>query len=127
MPSKREHNAAAFKHLRAYRVTVAAFPEWGAVMLFYSALHVLESLFAAEQIHCPDHSRRELYIKTTHKKIWPSYHRLQTESAKARYLQGGAFSMNASMVKKELWKQKYRDIRQYVRSQQRSTLFGGQQ
>jgi hypothetical protein len=124
VPTKREHLAAARRHLSAYRAAAAAFPDWGAVMLFYSALHVMESLFAGAGVHCPDHARREQHIKNHHKQVWSAYHRLQTESAKARYLQGGAFSMNAGMVRQELWRKKFREIRRYVRAQQGSSLFG---
>ncbi len=83
-------------------------------MLFYSALHPLESAFDGAGVHNRTHSERELYIKKSHPQIWPAYHRLQTESMKARYLQGGAFSMNHKSVEAELRRQKWSSIRAYI-------------
>jgi hypothetical protein len=84
-------------------------------MLFYSALHVLESAFDSEGIHNPTHQTRELYIKQRHPQVWPAYLRLQSESLKARYLQGGGFSMSSKGVDQELRRQKLKMVRRYVR------------
>lgn len=116
MPTTREHRAAAARHLKAYRATHARFPEWGAVMLFYAALHLLEQVFARESRHCITHSDRELHIKSHHKSVWPAYHRLQSESMKARYLQGGGFSLPARAVDCELRRGKLAELRRYARS-----------
>jgi hypothetical protein len=106
--------------LRAYRATVARFPDWGAVMLFYAALHFLEQAFEAEGRHNLTHGERELYIKQRHEQAWVPYSRLLNESKKARYLQGGGFSMNARAVDRELRRSRLRALRRYVR-----TLIGG--
>jgi uncharacterized protein YigE (DUF2233 family) len=85
-------------------------------MLFYSALHVLEAAFASEGRHNPTHQVLELYVKERHSMVWPAYHRLQSESMKARYLQGGAFAMNAAAVHGDLYRKKWREVRRYVRT-----------
>lgn len=84
-------------------------------MLFYAALHVVEGALASEARHNTTHSDRELYLKERHGKVWPPYHRLQTESMKARYLQGGAFLMNARSVDSELRRGKFREVVRYCR------------
>lgn len=89
-------------------------------MLFYASLHILESVFEAEGVHNSTHKIREFYIKQRHTKVWPAYHRLETESQKARYLQGGGFSLRARAVDGELRRRKLREVRHYVR-----TLIGG--
>ncbi len=85
-------------------------------MLFYAALHVLESAFASEAVHNATHSERELYIRLRHPAAWPAYSRLKSESLKARYLQGGGFSLPGAAVDAELRRVKFRDIRRYVRT-----------
>ncbi len=114
MPSRKQHRTAAARRLRAYRHTVDAYPDWASTMLFYSALHLLESAFDASGIHNRTHSEREFFIKANHPQVWPAYHRLQSESMKARYLEGGAFSMNPKGVRAELRRQKWKAIRAYV-------------
>jgi len=84
-------------------------------MLFYAALHVLEAAFDAEGVHNETHGSRELYIKQRHKVAWAPYHRLQTESMKARYLQGGAFALSARSVEAELRRVKFAAVRAYCR------------
>ena len=93
-----------------------SFPDWAAIMLFYAALHTLESAFASEGVHTVTHAQRELYIKLRHPRVWPAYSRLKTESLKARYLEGGGFSLPAMAVDAELRRLKFRDVRLYVRS-----------
>ena len=118
MPTAKQHRAAAARHLRAYRATVNKHPDWGAVMLFYAALHLLESAFDKIGIHNTTHSKRELFIKSSavHSGIWPAYHRLETESMKTRYLQGGSFCMNAKAVDSELRRGKLAEVRRHVRA-----------
>jgi hypothetical protein len=83
-------------------------------MLFYSALHLLESAFDNAGVHNRTHSEREFFIKSAHPQVWPAYHRLQSESMKARYLQGGGFSLSTRGVDAELRRQKWKSIRSYV-------------
>lgn len=116
MPSRRLHRGAAARHLRAYRSTIKRFPDWAAVMLFYAALHILESAFDTEGFHGTTHGDREYYIKKRHGSVWPAYHRLQTESMKARYMHGGRFFMNARAVDGELRRRKLADVRAHVRT-----------
>lgn len=115
MPSRKQPLAAATRHLKAYRAMRGEFPDWASVALFYSALHLIEAAFEAEGRHNSTHPQRELYIKQRHRQLWPPYHRLQSESMKARYLQGGAFALRAEGVENELRRQKYRQVRRYVR------------
>lgn len=117
MPSQREHRAAAARHLRAYRTLIERHPDWAAVALFYAALHRMEEAFAAVGVHNTTHSNREYFIKTSplHMGIWPAYHRLENESMKARYLQGGPFALNSKSVRNELCRLKYAEVCQHVR------------
>jgi hypothetical protein len=115
VPTRKQHIAAALRHLEAYRHLRHQFPDWASVALFYSALHVVEAAFEAEGRHNNTHQQRELYIKERHRALWQPYHRLQNESMKARYLQGGAFSLGAEGVENELRRQKFRQVHRYVR------------
>lgn len=85
-------------------------------MIFYAALHVVESHFANNRVHNSTHAEREHYIKTSFRNLWQPYHRLQSESMKARYLQGGAFSMNSHAVDAELRRGKYNSLRRLLRT-----------
>jgi hypothetical protein len=115
MPTRRQHRAAAARHLLAYRFNVQRFPGWSATMLFYAALHISEAVFEQEGQHCTNHGDRARYIKERHKPLWSSYHRLQNESEKARYLEGGAFLLTPSQVEHELRKGQLTKIRKYLR------------
>lgn len=90
------------------------YPDWGAVILFYAALHTLEAAFAMDSIHNAGHSERERYIKKTHATVWKHYHRLQNESAKARYLQNGGFCLNSSAVRNELKAKHFDEVQKYA-------------
>jgi hypothetical protein len=100
--------------LKSFTATVEEHPDWGAVMLFYSALHLLEQTFAYDNHHNRTHPDREYHIKKNCSSIWPAYHRLQNESLKARYMQGGIFSMNAKGVQGELHAIHFKKIAEFA-------------
>lgn len=121
VPTIKQHRAAAARHLRAYRATVNRFPDWGAIMLFYAALHYVEAAFEAQGHHHQSHSERDFSIRESHAQVWPAYARLKNESMKARYLHGGRFALNGRSVDQELRRGKLAVIRHYL-----SGLLGGQ-
>jgi hypothetical protein len=102
VPTATEHQSAFDSHLCAYATTVEPHPDWAAVMLFYCAVHAVERLFAAEDIHHREHSEREYAIKTRYASIWHSYRALKSESLKTRYLQGGTFQLSPRHVREKL-------------------------
>jgi hypothetical protein len=97
-----------------YRALLPRFPDWACVALFYSALHRVEAALSREGAHCVTHQDRELYLKRRHGTVWPAYSRLKNESMKARYLQGGGFSLSAKSVDHELRRGKMAQIRGYL-------------
>lgn len=104
MPDHSKHLAAHNNHHKSYEDTVEAHPDWAAIMLFYCAVHQVERLLATESepVHCGDHGTRELIVKTRFQSFWQHYRALKAESLKARYLEGGMFSMNAERVRRDL-------------------------
>lgn len=103
MPDESAHIAAYAGHLRSYRDTVANHPDWGAVMLFYCAVHLVEQMLAREGKHSCEHSDRDFELKSRYQSIWNGGYRvLKAESMKARYLANGAFTMPAAKVESKL-------------------------
>jgi hypothetical protein len=89
-------------------------------MLFYAAPHTLERTFALDGRHNRSHPDREVHVKTTCGSVWPPYHRLQNESLKARYLQGGGFSLNSKAVQNELRAKHFRKIEDFAQARLRA-------
>jgi hypothetical protein len=110
VPNEREHDQAADRHLKAAAASWKAFPDWGAVMVFYAALHRLEGAIAVHGLHNRDHKERNRFIRSHCASAWPSYLLLQNESLKARYLQGGKFSLTADQVRLNLHDVHYQKV-----------------
>jgi len=102
VPTDCEHKAAFDRHVASYADTVDKHPDWAAVMLFYCAVHMVERLFAFDQIHNTDHGKREFELKSRYQSLWPEYRVLKSESLKTRYLDGGVFVLSARNVKEKL-------------------------
>ena len=71
-------------------------------MLFYCAVHTVERLFSTTGTHFEEHSTREWELKQRYQTLWNPYRILKSESLKARYLDGGVFSMAPGKVKSVL-------------------------
>ncbi len=111
MPRQSEHQQAARSHLAAFEFNAERHPDWSAVMLIYSALHLIEEACATRAHHNRDHRERDIYIRRNCRQLWPPYLRLKNESAKARYLQGGLFALSSKEVRVALFEVEYRKIR----------------
>lgn len=114
VPTEAAHLDTARRHLAAYELIVDSHPAWGATILFYCALQLVEAYFARLARHNRSHSERERSIKSDCQGIWPAYHRLENESLKARYLEGGAFAMPAKSVRRELFDRHFSALLMHV-------------
>lgn len=115
MPSLDAHLAAVESNLAAYDAMPEAIPDWRAVTLFYTGVHLVEAYGAVLDVHNNTHAQREPFVRTQLRDVWKQYLRLRNESLKARYLalpvQGGTpllrateFSLSAAQVHEQLRK-----------------------
>jgi hypothetical protein len=79
-------------------------------MVFYAAVHRVEEACATHGHDSRDHKERDDYIRRNCIQIWQPYLRLKNESLKARYLEGGVFSLTADQVRKQLIEGQYPKI-----------------
>jgi hypothetical protein len=82
---------AATENLRALqylRVKIDDFPQWATTVAFYTALHVIEAVFAHDNRHTDDHAQRNRLLKTNqrYRHLWQHYRPLWNDSLIARYL-----------------------------------------
>lgn len=91
VPSVSQHQAK-YKRNRAFLNSgvVLSQPEWGAVVAFYSAVHLVEKLAAldsAGKIHHRTHVQREIWLRTHRrfKAIYNDYETLKDASLLSRY------------------------------------------
>ena len=99
MPTKTAHEKAAKDNLSALKYCqerIEDFPQWATVIAFYTALHVVEAVFAADteltasnRAHSDDHYDRNDKLKRNKRfqHIWKHYQPLFNDSLIARYLQ----------------------------------------
>lgn len=93
MPKASEHKTKA-AHNRQFLsgITVADYPEWAAVVAFYTAVHLVERVRAAsDHGHSRDHDDRLTYVATVLGEIHTAYTILQNVSMLARYGARAAF------------------------------------
>lgn len=95
MPSKEAHVAAAKLNQASLDYLLAGGDEhlpWAVTVAFYKALHVVETVFAADKQsplpHTDDHKLRNQVLKTTnrYRQLWRMYRPLWEASLIARYL-----------------------------------------
>lgn len=98
MPELKDHLATARRYRTLYDAIPPEHPEGRALALFYSALHYIEAVASLAGKHCRVHREREEFIRKSHPALWKFYHPLWSASEQARYLAGGAFTMNADAV-----------------------------
>lgn len=114
MPPHQAHLAKAKENAALYETLTTLPADWQAVVLFYSAVHYVETLCdVLGHGHNTVHTERDSYVMNKHPALWPPYKRLKNESVKARYLtmsqaKGGndwkksCFSMTPQTVASEL-------------------------
>lgn len=93
MPGKQDHETLAKENLKALqfiRTKIDEFPGWATTIAFYSALQVVEAVFAHEGIHSDQHGDRNGMLKrqNRYKHIWTHYRDLWNDSLIARYMEG---------------------------------------
>ena len=78
------------KALNYLAVRIETFPQWVTTVAFYTALHVIESVFAYDGRHTDDHHERNKILKreNRYRKLWQHYRPLWNDSLIARYLKG---------------------------------------
>lgn len=93
MPKASEHKAKAESNLRFLgTINVDEYPDWAAVVAFYTAVHFVEGVRAkAAEGHSQNHDDRLTYVANRHNKIHTNYHILQNVSMLARYQSRGDF------------------------------------
>jgi hypothetical protein len=113
MPTLAEHRATAKRFLELYYAIPEDHPEGRVLALFYSALHHVEAVAAASGKDCRTHRQREDFIQKNHIKMWKFYRPLWAASEQARYLAGGAFTMNSEAVENFLRKKHHHALEQW--------------
>ena len=97
MPTKSAHRVAAIENMRALQYLsqrIDDFPQWATTVAFYTALHVIEAVFAHDNRHTDDHAQRNRLLKSNqrYKHLWQHYRPLWNDSLIARYLKCDASS-----------------------------------
>jgi hypothetical protein len=90
MPNSKQHSDKAAHNKRFLTtITTADFPDWAAVVAFYTAVHLVERLRTREQNqtdqHSTDHQNRNEFIQKRHRNIHAAFHALYNASLIARY------------------------------------------
>jgi hypothetical protein len=90
VPQRHEHLKKAQNNeslAGALNITVSHCAEWAVTMLFYSALHYVDSFLAGKETHPLNHDSRDSEIENngTLTGIYKDYRRLKDMSRAARY------------------------------------------
>ncbi len=99
MPSASEHQIKA-NHNRAFlnSITDPAFCDWMAVAAFYTAVQLIEQLFALQGLHSQDHRSRNREVRIRLRPIHKHYRPLYNLSMVARYRESSKFQLTANAV-----------------------------
>ncbi len=118
MPKASEHKTkAAHNRLFLNGIDVVAFPDWVAVVAFYTAIHHVERIRAAAgDGHSQSHEDRLTYVVSVLPDIHTAYYILQNASMLARYQSRGDFfaQFQADDVQQRLLDQFLAVIEAYV-------------
>lgn len=87
MPTEAQHRELAERNRGSLPAVLTAAPEWGAVVVFYIAVHELERLAAADGKDHDTHKKQGTYLNAhpDHNVISGHYIRLRQASEAARY------------------------------------------
>ena len=98
MPNPKQHQEKA-EHCRRFLSTIGDdFPDWRAIVAFYTALHLVEKLRAYDGNHSTSHDDRDLYVRRNHRTIYDPYHQLFNASLDARYKARAGFTISKEDV-----------------------------
>lgn len=123
MPNSQQHRDKA-SHNRSFLDTIAVdqYPDWAAVVAFYTAVHLVERLTrlpnAADQ-HSTDHQDRLQFVQRHHRPIHTAFHELWNAALIARYQTVNSFNtqFSAADVRDVLIDNYLVAIEQYVTNQ----------
>ncbi|VTT98946.1 Uncharacterized protein OS=Bacillus cereus Rock3-42 GN=bcere0021_34850 PE=4 SV=1 [Gemmataceae bacterium] len=92
MPNPSQHQTKA----RNNRLFLASFdsntyPDWAAVVAFYTAVHLIEQLRAMDGVDSTSHQDRLQYVQANHRTIHYEFHELYNTSKLARYEANAVF------------------------------------
>lgn len=114
MPETRKHIDQAQRNEEATRflVSKSTYPDWGAVTLFYAALHWVDAYLATMSVDPPSHTVREGAITRLRQldPIYKHYSLLQDRSEDVRYR---CIRLPQRFVE-ELQTREYEPLRQYL-------------
>jgi hypothetical protein len=86
MATDSEHQRQA-RHNREFLdgIDSKKFPDWVAVVAFYTAVHLVQALFSLSGDRCRSHRQRNELLRQKFPAIWKHYHPLYSFSRLARY------------------------------------------
>jgi hypothetical protein len=118
MPNAAEHQAKVAHNL-AFLQTIndPAYCDWMAVVTFYTAVHLVEQLFALKGQHSQDHRGRNQNVRKNLRQIHQHYRPLYNLSMVARYQQAAKFNLNAATVKAKMIDHHLQEITKFVTAQ----------
>ncbi len=91
MPSMTSHKVAAENNQRTLRFLLQRSHDhspWVVTVAFYTALHIVEAVFAYDGFHTDEHGARNTVLKRTrrYQHLWKNYAPLYNDSLIARYI-----------------------------------------
>lgn len=66
-------------------ISELGFADWTATVIFYKAVHLVEKMFADQNIHEDSHKARNSRLRDHHKGVYKNYHVLYSYARWARY------------------------------------------
>ena len=110
MANKAEHQSKWLSNRQFLATVGQAHPDWMATVIFYTALHAIETLFAHDGTRVfPGHTERNQTLKTVnrYKNLWMHYRPLYDAARTARYDPIPSTWMTAPDIKAHLVKHLY--------------------
>lgn len=118
MPKPKQHQDKADKNRKFLEsVKTTEHLEWAATAAFYTALHLIEKLFAYDNAHYTSHGTRSVGISLKHPKIVSSYVHLHNVAHLARYGTLESFRLSASDLQNQLIDVHLTSIVKYVEAE----------
>lgn len=119
MPSRSKHENKVQSNQRfldAIAPTVETAADWVAVVAFYTAVHLVETLRALDNEHSRDHFERLEYVQKNHRDIHHPFRSLFDVSKLARYEANAVFfrQFSPDRVRAEVLNEWLRSVREYV-------------
>ena len=116
MPTLREHAESAEQNNQLLAtVTPGVSPAWCAVIAFYTAVHLVEQLSAAENLHFTNHPQRIQFLADAHPAILDPFQQLYQVGHAARYDAFNHFlPAYAEVVQSNVLEQWLPEIKQYI-------------